>query len=302
MLTRVAVLASAALLAGLLPAAGAAADETSLQPRTRADATVQPEAGQPVGHGRGQLVPIAPVADDALSAALADGSISQARYALERARSLFTSQRVERRYGDVATPDPREATLILRDLALVADDLAPTGREDAQRLLARPTDGAADPDGTGYRTSNTASFCSTHMCYHWARDTSDAPSLTDADGDTVPDWVETTATEFERVWRAEVNSYEYRAPKSDIASPNNGGDQRLDVYLADTGADNLYGYCATDDPDEPFLWDLSAYCVVDNDFAKAQFAAPPLNSLRVTAAHEFFHAVQFAYDIGEDGG
>jgi hypothetical protein len=23
--------------------------------------------------------------------------------------------------------------------------------------------------------------------------------------------------------------------------------------------------------------------------------------LKVTAAHEFFHAVQFAYDIGEDG-
>ena len=26
-----------------------------------------------------------------------------------------------------------------------------------------------------------------------------------------------------------------------------------------------------------------------------------MNLLKVTAAHEFFHAVQFAYDIGEDG-
>jgi hypothetical protein len=36
------------------------------------------------------------------------------------------------------------------------------------------------------------------------------------------------------------------------------------------------------------------------DFAKSQFGAPPANSLKVTAAHEFFHAVQFAYDYAED--
>ena len=47
-------------------------------------------------------------------------------------------------------------------------------------------------------------------------------------------------------------------------------------------------------------WLASGYCVLDNDFAEAQYGAPPMHSLRVTAAHEFFHAVQFAYDYGED--
>ena len=49
------------------------------------------------------------------------------------------------------------------------------------------------------------------------------------------------------------------------------------------------------------FFDASAYCVVDNDFAASQFPAlTPLENLQVTAAHEFFHAVQFAYDAGDD--
>ncbi len=49
--------------------------------------------------------------------------------------------------------------------------------------------------------------------------------------------------------------------------------------------------------------DASAYCVVDNDFSSAQFpgTATPDQALQVTVAHEFFHAVQFGYDIFEDG-
>ena len=47
----------------------------------------------------------------------------------------------------------------------------------------------------------------------------------------------------------------------------------------------------------------SAYCVVDNNFTAAQFfqgTYAPLENLQVTAAHEFFHAVQFAYDAVDD--
>ncbi|HLM32787.1 MAG TPA: MXAN_6640 family putative metalloprotease, partial [Gaiellaceae bacterium] len=46
----------------------------------------------------------------------------------------------------------------------------------------------------------------------------------------------------------------------------------------------------------------SAYCVVDDDFARTQFPGPTrgLAALKVTAAHEFFHAVQFSYDYLED--
>src|SRR5690606_1678405 len=54
-----------------------------------------------------------------------------------------------------------------------------------------------------------------------------------------------------------------------------------------------YGYCTTDGKT-----DRAAYCVIDDDFA--EFAGAPEKSLRVTAAHEFFHAVQFAYRVFYD--
>jgi hypothetical protein len=41
--------------------------------------------------------------------------------------------------------------------------------------------------------------------------------------------------------------------------------------------------------------------VLDNDYLHQQFPAnSPADNFRVTAAHEYFHAVQFAYDISED--
>jgi hypothetical protein len=43
-----------------------------------------------------------------------------------------------------------------------------------------------------------------------------------------------------------------------------------------------------------------AYCVLDNDYAGFP-AHTPLQNLQVTAAHEYYHATQFAYDIADDG-
>ncbi|HSC90731.1 MAG TPA: hypothetical protein VLB86_03670, partial [Gaiellaceae bacterium] len=81
-----------------------------------------------------------PVADDALTAALETGELSEAEYVLERARSLFQLARVRREFGYVARPDGRDATLILRDLALRVDDLSGAERAAAKRILARPDD------------------------------------------------------------------------------------------------------------------------------------------------------------------
>ncbi|HWO70718.1 MAG TPA: MXAN_6640 family putative metalloprotease, partial [Actinomycetota bacterium] len=147
--------------------------------------------------------------------------------------------------------------------------------------------------------------CATNVCVHWVTSTEDAPDLTDADADGTADWVETTAAVLEEVWTAEVTTLGYRPPKSDLTSPNHGPDGRLDVYLADIAPDGLYGYCTTDDPnafDEGYpYWDVSAYCVLDDDYASDQFPSTSgLEALQVTAAHEFFHAVQGAYDWFED--
>ena len=75
-----------------------------------------------------------------------------------------------------------------------------------------------------------------------------------------------------------------------------------DIYLADIGPQALYGYCTSDEPLPSDRFDAWAYCVLDNDYAADEFpTGTPTQNMRVTAAHEYFHAVQFGYDAFEDG-
>jgi hypothetical protein len=248
--------------------------------------------------------PVAPAIPDALSRALARGQISEGRYVLERAVSLFDAAEVRSRFGNVSRPDPRSATLVLRDLALRLDQLSAEELEDARRILARPTDGDV-PLGHAYTVGEETPFCAAHTCVHYVGSTDDAPPPDDVTGGPEPDYVEVVSAVVEEVWTAEVGTLGYRAPKSDATSNEDGGSGLLDVYLVDVGADGLFGYCASDDPNlDPSYpyWDMSAYCVLDNNYDISQFSYPdPTLPLKVTAAHELFHAVQFAYDFGEDG-
>ena len=247
---------------------------------------------------------LVPQRDDALTRALREGRISAGRYALERLHSLFDLEEVRSRFGSVARPDPRSATLLMRDLVVRLDRLTPAERTRARRILARPTDGMSDPLDDGYDVEEETPLCSTHTCVHYVGSTDDAPPPEDVTGGTEPDYVEAVSAVVEDIWDAEVGTLGYRAPKSDATSDNDGGSALLDVYLVDIGGDGLYGYCASDDPNlDPSYqyWDMSAYCVLDNDYDISQYGYPdPMDPLRVTAAHEFFHAIQFAYDIGED--
>lgn len=247
------------------------------------------------------------VGDDALLRALERGRLDEAAYALERARSLFDLAGVRARYGDVERPDPRAATLVLRDLFLRLGELDPRPRAEAVALLARPTDGGADPAGDGYAVAEETPVCTDQGCIHYVASTADAPSLTDVDpANGIPDYVDAASAVLEEVWAKEVTELGYRAPKSDVTSANDGGDGRIDVYLANLGDDGLYGYCTTDDPNaiDPGstyrYYDFSAYCVVDDDYAEFPPPSNGLAGLQVTMAHEFFHAVQFAYDAAED--
>lgn len=293
--------AFAAPLLVLTPVVPSLAGPTATE---RGSAAVRPTEDRP--SARKEPPALAPAPPDALTRALDAGRLSEAGYALERARSLFGLGKVRARFGRVMRPEPRSATLILRDLAARVAELAGSDREAALRLLARPTDGAADPYGDGYTVAEAPPVCSANACYHYVTSTDDAPDPTDADVNGVPDWIDSLATVTEQTWATEVTAYGYRAPKSDATSPNPGPDGRIDIYVADVGADGLYGYCATDDPNAfdpsyPY-YDVSAFCVVDDDFSVAQFpfGASGLEALQVTVAHEFFHAVQYAYDFLED--
>ncbi|HET6562719.1 MAG TPA: MXAN_6640 family putative metalloprotease [Marmoricola sp.] len=246
-----------------------------------------------------------PVPNDRSSAA---DEVGPALAALEAVDDAFRGGPASaRRTADSAHPD-RRLTLLLRDLRLGLEELDGEERDRAESYLARPDGDRAFPDeplyDEGVVTRDDCTVAPTpgsHVCVHWVTSTRDAPRLDDGDGDGVPDQVETTRDVLNSVWRRIVDAGGYRPPLADTTSDNSGPDGKLDVYLADLGASSLYGYCATDDPAAGSNATVSAFCALDDDFSAVQFGGDPLENLQVTAAHEFFHAVQYAYDWLEDG-
>ena len=236
------------------------------------------------------------------------GALPPAEVALQRALAIFRPELAQPRYraARAARPDPRAATMVLRDLVGSLSDLSPADRRLARSLLLRPTDTFGSTHYTVPK-SNFRRNCPANFCVHWVVSGRDAPSLTDrAPKNGLPDWIDKVKNVMANVWSKEVTTYGYKKPRSDPPFGGHRGgnpNSKLDVFIADVGRNGIYGFCTTDDPTFNTSNKLSAYCVLDDDFAKTQFPPPSTNglkALKVTAAHEFHHAIQFAYDFFED--
>ncbi|MDN4174251.1 hypothetical protein QWY28_14905 [Nocardioides sp. SOB77] len=217
--------------------------------------------------------------DAAITVEAARRTLGEATEVLDAPAGAAASERVEGRL---------DATLLMRDLLVALPTLEGAERRQAEALLARPTEGSRDPQGDGYSVRSTKR-CSSTICLHYVTSTADRP--------TSKAWVGKNLKVLKKVWRQEVTKMGYRRPVKD---GNRGGNGKFDVYLKELGGKGLYGYCVPEYRKKGTRWVASGYCVLDNDFAQAQFGAPPIKSLKVTAAHEFFHAIQFAYDFHED--
>ncbi|WP_139981467.1 MXAN_6640 family putative metalloprotease [Nocardioides litoris] len=187
----------------------------------------------------------------------------------------------------VAEPDAAETTdltMALLEVANTRPALEGDDRAAADALLARPTN-PGQADILRYDVPEQTPVCSTDICVHWVASGRHRSSRA---------WVDTVLDTLTQVHDTYLRAG-YREPKSD---GTRGGDSRLDVYLGDIG-NGFYGYCTSDDPSQsrtdPARW---AYCALDNDYAG--FRGSPLANLQVTAAHEYYHAVQYAYDRFED--
>ena len=248
--------------------------------------------------------------NDTLSRALASGQITGAQYSLQRALAILAPRLADARYESaVGHADPREATMALRNLAARVGSLSSSDRRLAMRLLARPTDGAFEGPAGYVRVpkANRKRVCTTRFCIHWVTSGPERPSLVDRNRNGRPDYIDKTVRTMNTVWKKEIGSFGYKKPRSDFRSGSHHGGNpngRIDLFIANIGDSGLYGYCTTDDPltNRNTHRQTSAYCVFDNDFRRAEFptGANGLAALKVTAAHEFFHAIQFAYDLFED--
>lgn len=121
----------------------------------------------------------------------------------------------------------------------------------------------------------------------------------DGDGDGVPDYVENVAVIMDSVYDHEINLLGYPPPPSDGFYDTTGDE--YDVFISNLGG-AVFGQTY---PDEYALDDtnhtrVTSFVEVENDYKEMlAYKDRPLDAVRVTCSHEFFHAVQFGIDFTE---
>jgi hypothetical protein len=226
-----------------------------------------------------------PAAAATADAPAPDVSAAAAQRALDRALEVFR-QPMTAASGPAA--GSRDATVALRDLAVALPALSGADRRRAQSLLARPT----DKNDRAYfgKEAPASPICDAHFCIHWTENARNAPvseSFLGEIGDAVV---------LSR--NIENGSLGWRDPKSDGrrgGRKGKGFDGQTDVYVTNLGK-RLYGYAAPDGGQRGQK--RYAYLVLDNDYVG--FPTGPLDSMRVTVAHEYNHILQFNYDVFEN--
>ncbi|WP_110206709.1 MXAN_6640 family putative metalloprotease [Nocardioides daejeonensis] len=209
---------------------------------------------------------------------------AEATQALDAVERLFApSSARARKVADGVRPD---VTLALRELWRTKGALAPAQRRVAERYLARPVAGELAPDERVINGTIATDCTLATMCVHYTGD--------GTQDQVTPSYLATVKTVLAEV-DGKYASAGYRSPLPDSGQ---GGNAKLDVYLMDLRPDGMYGYCANDGDLVEGQYTYPVYCVLDNDFVN--YALPATESLKVTVAHEYFHAVQGAYDWLED--
>lgn len=185
----------------------------------------------------------------------------------------------------------RDLTLALRDLFVARDALRGEERAAAERLLLRPTtppDDPTDPRDIYYgEDADLQTQCGDTFCLHWVEEGEHA---------TTPEFA---ATAFETIGHV-AGVYAAAGFRAPLPDEGQEGDTRTDFYLGDIDQYGALGFCRSD-ADGPVVGSAwYGYCGFDNDYANSLWL-DPTSLLQVTVAHEYFHAVQFAYDAEDDG-
>jgi hypothetical protein len=267
------------LLGGLLAACG---DERQppTGPSSPSAAAVPVFATQGGGNGKSSLDLI----EDDYSAGALDKENAN-RY---RSYAVFAPEKLPQKYQ--STVIGKDATESMVRQALEWDGLSKSTQQEILDLRAN-----------GFANLKNA-FETEHFVLHYSTaSASDAVPAVDANRNRIPDYIEVAAESWERIWQREVVELGYPAPKG--VSPQN----KFHVYYNKL---SYYGYCMPTNVElhassPVFYGTASAFIVINNDFV----GFPPNDedvtgtetirsgALKVTQAHEFMHALQFAINV-----
>ena len=215
--------------------------------------------------------------------------------------SVFAPDRLPPQFRS-DTPS-RGATLVLAEVMHAWDSLSLETKTLLREFgLGFPLPGEVVPlEQTRPTLTNEEIHDTAHFLIHYTRTGTDAVYHLSEDVDPangVPDYVDWVAEDLEYVWSTEISSMGWLQPPPDAGE---GGDTHYDVYLKNCPP--YYGYVnytdgfVGDNPNSPTVSETNAYysyMVLENDFAA--FPGDRRENIRVTAAHEFNHAIQVGYD------
>jgi len=134
------------------------------------------------------------------------------------------------------------------------------------------------------RPNLSLSYATENFQIHYDVEGTNAPSLIDSDGGGIPDYVEEVAeiAEASRNKLVDVMGY--------LEEPDDG-DGLYDIYIVNQSA---WGWNVVEDSNIG-----SSYVKIDNDYAgnnfQSDYCADDLDKMRISVAHEYFHAIQRAY-------
>ncbi|MEW6086726.1 MAG: MXAN_6640 family putative metalloprotease [bacterium] len=209
-----------------------------------------------------------------------------------------------------------DMTMFLNKVNKNWNKLSSSTQDLLKPVLLRPTDPLYQKINDDNLVINVAynttyaSFDTTHFKIFYTSDGKDA---------STESFIKIVAEAFESSYAAGVTNKGFSPPPDDYANlsersaDDNGGDSKYDVYLIDLG-ENFPGTFGWTQPENRPAggndYIKYSFIVMDNDYATAsgqfnstaQFdtSQSPENFARITAAHEFFHAIQFSYNQNVD--
>ncbi len=137
---------------------------------------------------------------------------------------------------------------------------------------------------------------------HFTRSGSHAVYQSNITTGGIPNYVIDVARIFDSVYVHIIDTLGYPLPPSD-GGYSEGVDSLYDVYLTNLGG-TVFGLTYPDSLQFDSIGSLrgTSFIELDNDYQESSFStynSRPLDAVRVTAAHEYFHAVHFGIDFTE---
>ena len=140
--------------------------------------------------------------------------------------------------------------------------------------------------------------------FHYTTNDQDAVNDLDEDENGIPDYIQTMGNVFNEITALDTGLFGFTRPPSDEWYEDNGGNGLYDIYIKQLDA-YLYGYTQWESLADHQSGDnefsqvreknaSTSYLVLQNNYDG--FPYSELESIQVTAAHEFFHSIQFGYD------